>query len=112
MFLNLFKRATASCVTSKTVAKSPIPKSRKPRRKRNSNNTSGYDHICWDKQKKKWRVAIVKMHVGLFKTLQEAVLACNRKMREIYGYDAPQQVYIGKNISASAIHARWLALNF
>lgn len=44
-----------------------------------SNNTSGYVGVAWDKNKGKWAVRIQifkkEKHIGTFKTIEEAVLA-------------------------------------
>lgn len=54
-----------------------------------SDNTSGFKGVCWDKNKSKWRAQIYlagkKMHVGYYETTQEAAAAYDAKARELFG---------------------------
>lgn len=54
-----------------------------------SNNTSGFKGVTWNKQKQKWRTQIQfdghNMHVGYFTNLDDAVAAYDQKARELHG---------------------------
>ena len=55
----------------------------------NKNNTSGYKGVHWSKTTKKWRAEIrhdnKSIHMGYFKTPEEAARAYDKKAKELHG---------------------------
>jgi hypothetical protein len=57
-------------------------------RRVNSNSTSGYKGVCWDKRDRKWRAQIQfdgKRHSGYFDDPTDAALAYDVAARELHG---------------------------
>ena len=58
-------------------------------RKLNSNNTSGFKGVSWCKTHKHWRAAVKlegkKIHLGLFKTPEEADAVVRKAREELHG---------------------------
>jgi len=54
-----------------------------------SKNTSGYKGINWDKRSNRWRASIfengLKVHIGYFELLDDAVKARQKKANEVFG---------------------------
>lgn len=50
-----------------------------------SKNNSGYKGVGFVKSKKKWRARVSGEHLGHFNTPQEAALAYDKRIKEIYG---------------------------
>ena len=54
-----------------------------------SKNTSGYKGINWDKRSNRWRASIfengLKVHIGYFESLDDAVKARQKKANEVFG---------------------------
>ena len=54
-----------------------------------SNNTSGYIGVCWDKKANKWRVLIKvngkNLHIGLYNDIEEAKRARAEKVELYFG---------------------------
>lgn len=54
-----------------------------------ANNTSGYQGVTWDKEKKRWRAIISvngkPMNLGKFKCKHEAARAYNSAARKYHG---------------------------
>ena len=57
--------------------------------KYNSNNTSGYKGVVWDKRNKKWRAQIsydkINKTLGRFENILDAVLAYDTAAKELFG---------------------------
>jgi len=53
-------------------------------RDKNSNNTSGFKGVWWDKRYKKWSVQIQHKHIGRFETATEGAIAYDKKAKELY----------------------------
>lgn len=57
--------------------------------KLSSKNTSGYKGVCFDKSCNKWKASIridgIKIHIGNFKTIEEAKLARITRANEVFG---------------------------
>ena len=58
-------------------------------RKTNTNNTSGYKGVCWDKAMKKWRARIKRedksTHLGYFTNAEEADKVVRAAREELHG---------------------------
>ena len=58
-------------------------------RKTNTNNTSGYKGVCWDKAMKKWRARIKledkSIHLGYFTNAEEADKVVRAAREELHG---------------------------
>ena len=54
-----------------------------------SRNKSGYKGVNWDKRYKRWRASIfengLKVHLGYFRSLDDAVKARQKKANEVFG---------------------------
>ena len=54
-----------------------------------SRNKSGYKGVNWDKRYKRWRASIfengLKVHIGCFESLDDAVKARQKKANEVFG---------------------------
>ena len=54
-----------------------------------SKNKSGYKGVNWDKRYKRWRASIfengLKVHLGYFRSLDDAVKARQKKANEVFG---------------------------
>jgi hypothetical protein len=57
----------------------------------NSNNTSGFKGISWNKARQKWRIQIQHEYKGSYSTLEEAIAAYEIFEKEIYGDYAPRK---------------------
>lgn len=57
--------------------------------KRNSNCSSKYKGVCWDKNRNSWKVEIcckgVRQHIGYYSTEAEAALAYNKVAFDYFG---------------------------
>jgi hypothetical protein len=55
------------------------------------NNTSGYRGVAWSKTSKKWLAHVrhnsKKIHIGLYKTAEEAAIAAATKRAELFTHD-------------------------
>lgn len=54
-------------------------------RTKQSNNTSGYKGVSWNKHSKSWRAAIQGKLIGYFKCKDKAARAYNEKAKDIFG---------------------------
>jgi len=58
-------------------------------RKISTNSSSGYKGIVWSKRDAVWQASIVyrcnKVHIGYFKSKDEAILARNSRAKELFG---------------------------
>jgi hypothetical protein len=54
-------------------------------RGKNSNNTSGYKGVHWNKQTQKWKAQINHKYLGLFDSAEEAHRAYVRAAQELHG---------------------------
>lgn len=56
-------------------------------RKIQNNNNSGYNGVCWSKQKNKWKAQITHnqkhIHLGFFVKIEDAIHARNKKEHEL-----------------------------
>jgi hypothetical protein len=54
-----------------------------------SRNKSGYKGVNWDKRSNRWRASIfengLKVHIGYFESLDDAVKARQKKANEVFG---------------------------
>lgn len=60
-----------------------------------SDNTSGYSGVNWDKRYQKWRARIKngrEIHLGYFKTKEEAIAARKESEKKYFGEYAPKEV--------------------
>ncbi len=64
-------------------------------REAQSNSSTGYKGITWDKQKKRWRTYASKKgkqyHLGFYKTIDEAIEGYNSRIEDIHGEWAVKQ---------------------
>jgi hypothetical protein len=55
-----------------------------------SDNTTGYIGVTWHKTTNKWQAQTMfkgkRIHIGLFNSKDEAALAYNYKLTELFGY--------------------------
>ena len=49
-----------------------------------SNNTSGYKGVCFDKQRGKWMVTVAKKFIGYFESKEVAAEMYDKAAREHY----------------------------
>jgi hypothetical protein len=72
-----------------------IKKNTKNRKSKNSNNSSGYRNVSWDKGKQLWAVQLIidgrNTKIAFFDNVDEAGAFAKKKREEIYG------VYAGKD---------------
>jgi len=69
------------------------PQQNNMNRRKYNNNTSGYKGVYYQKKpkhmineySKPWRAEIRRIHIGLYKTKEEAALAYNKKALEVFG---------------------------
>lgn len=57
----------------------------KGNRDKQSNNTSGYKGVCWDKSRRKWQVNLAKKLIGRFDNIEDAARAYNEAASKYFG---------------------------
>jgi len=69
------------------------------------NNNSGFQGVCWYKNRKKWRAQIyskkIRKHLGLFDTREEAFAVYLEAVKKHYGQEAYEHVL--------SLHPHWEA---
>jgi len=74
-----------NCISIEHLRRATVAENSRARVALNSNNTSGYRNVAWDKQAGSWAVKVGHRTVGRYGLLEDAVLAASAAREEMYG---------------------------